>query len=154
MFENIKNESQRGGSSSDNVPNLPRYFQDTHERIWNDLFVEDALYPESMFHRRFRKSKILLKFLLRRIEFHDDWLIQLMKRRWCKAWGFSASENRRRDDMLAYDISKYAVDEYCKIEESTEMKYTKNTKRVRKSIKGYMRETAPEDLLVFSLTHY
>ena len=47
------------GISTWKEPNLNRDFQAAHERIMKDDFVEQSVYPEALFRRRFRMSKRL-----------------------------------------------------------------------------------------------
>jgi hypothetical protein len=54
--EHEENKARRGGSRPGKRPNLNRDFAAGHAKIMSDYFVENPVYHEDLFRRRFQMS--------------------------------------------------------------------------------------------------
>lgn len=106
-----------GGSRPGKRPNLNRDFASGHRNILNDYFVENPVYPENLFRRRFRMSKRLFKRIHDEVPQCTPFLRQ-RKDALGKQGPSSLQKITASLRLLAYGIAADAIDEYCRISES------------------------------------
>lgn len=107
-----------GGSRIGRSPNLPRDHAAGHRRIYDDYFSRFAVYPASMFRRRFRMQKALFMRIHNAVLQADDYFVQ--KPDCIGNPGISSLQKQVAAlRMLCYGSAGDAVDEYVRIGEST-----------------------------------
>ncbi|XP_050236726.1 uncharacterized protein LOC126686632 [Mercurialis annua] len=118
-----------------------------NDRLYNDYFAENPVYPSNVFRRRFRMNRPLFLHILNVIQDCDDYFIQ--KNDVLGRIGLSGLQKMTACiKMLAYGVSADCVDEYVRIGESTTIK---SLKRFCEAIikcfeKEYLRSPTKEDV--------
>jgi hypothetical protein len=112
---------KHGGSFRGKRPNKDREREEGHDRLVRDYFGCEGgvpVYSEEDFRRRFRMSSRLFTSILKDLQRHDKYFIR--KEDCTGKLGLSGLQKTTAAmRMLAYGISADAVDEYCRIGEST-----------------------------------
>jgi hypothetical protein len=110
-------QPRRGGSKPGKRPNLNRCFEMGNANILRDYFVDDPVYSDELFRRRFRMSKGLFHRISEAVIKATPFLKQrtdaLRKPGPSPLQKITAAVR-----MLAYGVAADAVDEYCRISES------------------------------------
>jgi hypothetical protein len=71
-----RSKHKKHGGSLSGRHNLPRDIAGGHDRIYQDYFVDQCVYPEKDFRRRFQMSKSLFLRIVAAVEAHDDYFHQ------------------------------------------------------------------------------
>ena len=95
-----------------------------NSRLLNDYFVENPVYDETLFRRRFRLSRPLFLRILRTLQQHNNYFVQ--RRNAANTLGLSGEQKMTAAlRMLAYGMSADSIDEYVRIGESTTIECVK-----------------------------
>ena len=95
-----------------------------NSRLLNDYFVENPVYDETLFRRRFRLSRPLFLRILRTLHQHNNYFVQ--RRNAANTLGLSGEQKMTAAlRMLAYGISADSINEYVRIGESTTIECVK-----------------------------
>ena len=95
-----------------------------NSRLLNDYFVENPVYDETLFRRRFRLSRPLFLRILRTLQQHNNYFVQ--RRNAANTLGLSGEQKMTAAlRMLAYGMSTDSIDEYVRIGESTTIECVK-----------------------------
>ncbi|KAH9109086.1 hypothetical protein LEN26_000414 [Aphanomyces euteiches] len=129
------------------APNIDRDFQSGHDRIQRDYFDENATYPPRMFERRFRMSRSLFVRIMDGVIASDTYFQR--RRDATGKLGLSGLQKITcAIRILACEIAADAMDEYCRISESTALASLKQFCRAVVAIFGkcYLRSPTSNDL--------
>ncbi|EHS62875.1 uncharacterized protein PGTG_21248 [Puccinia graminis f. sp. tritici CRL 75-36-700-3] len=108
-----KEKKKRGGSTPGRRE-INRNRLEGHQRLYEDYFSEDAIYPDYLFRRRFRMRRSLFLRIVEDIQEADRYFVQ--KRDAAGRLGFLALQKATAAiRMLAYGCSGDSVDEYLRI---------------------------------------
>jgi hypothetical protein len=116
----VEPRKQHGGSRPGRATNLSRDRAQGHDRIWKDYFSATPVYGDKLFRHRYRIRKSLFLSIMDRVVAHDAYFVQ----RKDAAGVFSLSSIQKCTAalrILAYGIAADAIDEYCRLGESTAM---------------------------------
>ena len=95
-----------------------------NSRLLNDYFVENPVYDETLFRRRFRLSRPLFLRILRTLQQYNNYFVQ--RRNVANTIGLSGEQKMTVAlRMLAYGMSADSIDEYVRIGESTTIECVK-----------------------------
>ena len=95
-----------------------------NSRLLNDYFIENPVYDETLFRRRFRLSWPLFLRILRTLQQHNNYFVQ--RRNAANTIGLSGEQKMTVAlRMLAYGMSADSIDEYVRIGESTTIECVK-----------------------------
>ena len=95
-----------------------------NSRLLNDYFVENPVYDETLFRKRFRLSRPLFLRILRTLQQHNNYFVQ--RRNAANTLGLSGEQKMTAAlRMLAYGMSADSIDEYVRIGESTTIECVK-----------------------------
>ena len=139
--------AKKGGSAPGRAPNLARNFQSGHDRIYNDYFSPNPVYPPDVFRRRFRMRRELFLRIHDALVANDKYFEQKPD-----ALGNQGLSSLQKITaalrIFAYGVAGDAVDEYIRIGESTATKCLKRfaTAVVNVFEKEYLRHPTEEDL--------
>ncbi|XP_059669239.1 uncharacterized protein LOC132314383 [Cornus florida] len=90
---------------------IKRDREEAAQRLFQDYFAENPIFPPEMFRRRFRMRRKLFIHILNGITAYDEWFIQKPDA--------PVQKMRAAIHILAYGISADLCDEYIKISETT-----------------------------------
>src|SRR3954470_20844592 len=97
---------------------IPRPREQSHQRLWEDYFAPDCLYPDRTFRRRFRMRRELFMRIANAVESRNEYFVQ--KRDAVGRLGLSPLQKiTTAVRILAYGCSADHCDEYIKIGQST-----------------------------------
>jgi hypothetical protein len=97
---------------------LSRGRDEGNDRLMRDYFVEQPVYGEELFRRRFRMSRSLFLRIMEAVVAHDNYFVQRMDA--TKQYGFSPHQKCTAAlRMLAYGSSADSVDETVRMGAST-----------------------------------
>lgn len=135
----------RGGSRPGKAANLKRDHAAGPERLWNDYFAPDPIYPPKLFKRRFRMSRQVFDRLHDAVVEHDGYFVQR------PAGKLELSSHQKITAALRmYSKGEAAdgTDEYIRIGESTAMKsFTRFTDAVISCFeKEYLRQPIDDNI--------
>ena len=124
----IKFERQNSqGTSSEDRINMQYRYRDRvsgNIRLLNDYFVENPVYDETLFRRRFRLSRSSFLRILHTLQQHNNYFVQ--SRNATNTIGISNEQKMTAAlRMLAYGMSADSIDEYVRIGESTTIEWVK-----------------------------
>jgi hypothetical protein len=120
MVNEIQERRTHGGSRLGKRANIDREREVGHERIMKDYFGENPVYPPHIFRRRFRMQRCLFLRIMHEVCAYDSYFVQ--KRNAASVLGLSSVQKCTAAlRLLAYGTSGNAVDEYCRLSESTAM---------------------------------
>ena len=122
----FERQNSQGTGSGDRIIRQYRYRDRVsgHSRLLNDYFVENPVYDETLFHRRFRLSRPLFLRILHTLQQHNDYFVQ--RRNVVNTIGLSGEQKMTAIlRMLAYGLSADTIDEYVRIRESTTIECVK-----------------------------
>lgn len=109
---------KHGGSRPGRRKNVDRKREKGAVDLWNDYFSENPTYGELTFRRRFRMSNRLFNKILHAVCAHDNYF-----RLKCDAAGKPRLSPHQKITaalrQLAYGVGADAMDEYCRIAETT-----------------------------------
>ena len=137
---------QHEGSQANRRPNKAREFEEVVQRILRDYFNDDCVYGDVEFQRRFRMPRSLFTRVFERISIRHFFV------RKTDALGRLDVHPLQRITaalrVMAYGISSDAVDEYCRLSESSTMDSLKGfTKAVVEEFgPEYLRSPTEKDL--------
>ena len=95
-----------------------------NSRLLNDYFVENPVYDEILFRRRFRLSRPLFMRILHTLQQHNNYFVQ--RRNAANTVGLSGEQKMTAAlRMLAYGMSADSIDEYVRIGETTTIECVK-----------------------------
>ncbi|CAM6106316.1 unnamed protein product [Calypogeia fissa] len=110
--------AQHGGSRPGRAPNLFQVHIGGHERIWDDYFCENPVYPSHIFRRRFRMRKSVFFKIHEKLVEHVPYFVH--KPDAVGSPGLSSIQKVTAAlRMFCYGIVADGVDEYVRISEST-----------------------------------
>ncbi|XP_038707268.1 putative nuclease HARBI1 [Tripterygium wilfordii] len=145
--ERLSLEMSRGLTSRDRRLYINRGSIQGHNRLFNDYFAENPVYPHDRFRRRFRMSRDLFLRIQEAVEAHDPYFRQ--KRNAAGKLGLSPLQKITASlRMLAYGVTADFMDEYVRIGESTAIASLKKFTRAIISIFGseYLRSPNSNDI--------
>ncbi|XP_038678744.1 putative nuclease HARBI1 [Tripterygium wilfordii] len=145
--ERLSLEMSRGSTSCERRLYIDRGSIEGHNRLFNDYFAENPVYPHDRFRRRFRMSRNLFLRIQAAVEAHDPYFRQ--KRNAAGKLGLSSLQKITASlRMLAYGVTADFMDEYVRIGESTAITSLKKFTRVIISIFGaeYLRSPNSNDI--------
>ena len=122
----FERQNSQGTGSGDRINRQYRYCDRVsgHSRLLNDYFVENPIYDETLFRRRFRLSRPLFLRILHTLQQHNDYFVQ--RRNVANTVGLSGEQKMTAAlRMLAYGMSADSIDEYVRIGESTTIECVK-----------------------------
>jgi hypothetical protein len=118
MENEIQGQRSHGGSRPGKRANIDRECDVGHERIMKDYFGENPVYPPRIFRRRFRMQQCLFLRIIHEVCTYDSYFVQN-----CNAAGVLGLSSVQKCTatlrILAYGTGGDAVDEYCKLSDST-----------------------------------
>ncbi|CAM6094363.1 unnamed protein product [Calypogeia fissa] len=138
---------KRGGLRPGKSGNIDRERVDGHNRIYRDYFRDNATYTDAIFRRRYRMRKPLFWKIHNSFCDGDEYFVQ--KRDAAGVLGLSSIQKITAAlRMLALGVSADAVDEYCRIGESTTMKSLMRFTRAISVVfqAQYLRQPTKEDM--------
>ena len=95
-----------------------------HSRLLNNYFVENPVYDETLFCKRFCLSRPLFLRILHTLQQHNDYFVQ--RRNAANTVGLSSEQKMTAAlRMLAYGMSTDSLDEYVTIGETTTIECVK-----------------------------
>lgn len=107
-----------GGSRAGRSVNVDRRREKGAEDLWKDYFAPQPIYDENKFRRRFRMSSRLFNKILLEVCAQDDYFCQKIDA--AQKLGLSPHQKITAAlRQLAYGVGADAMDEYCRIAEST-----------------------------------
>ncbi|XP_038725609.1 uncharacterized protein LOC120016766 [Tripterygium wilfordii] len=145
--ERLSLEMSRGLTSRDRRLYINRGSIQGHNRLFNDYFAENPVYPHDRFRRRFRMSRDLFLRIQEAVEAHDPYFRQ--KRNAAGKLGLSPLQKITASlRKLAYGVTADFMDEYVRIGESTAIASLKKFTRAIISIFGseYLRSPNSNDI--------
>jgi hypothetical protein len=148
MENEIQGRPSPGGSRPGKRENIDREREVGYKRIMKDYFGEDPVYPPHLFRRRFRMQWCLFLRIMHEVCAYDSYFVQ--KRNAAGVLGLSSVQKCTAAlRMLAYGTSGDAMDEYCRLSESTAMEaMTRFVVAIRACFEGrYLRQPTHEDIL-------
>ena len=109
-------QNSQGTDSGDRISRQYRYRDrvsgDT--RLLNDYFVENPVYDETLFRRRFRLSRSLFLRIVHTLQQHNNYFVQKINA--ANIIGLSDEQKMTVAlRMLAYGMSADSIDEYVRI---------------------------------------
>ena len=122
----FERQNSQGTGSGDRISRQYRYRDRVsgHSRMLNDYFVENPVYDETLFRRRFRLSRPLLLRILHTLQQHNHYFVQ--RRNTANTIGSSGEQKMTAAlRMLAYGMSADSLDEYVRIGETTTIECVK-----------------------------
>ena len=122
----FERQNSQGTSSGDRISRQYRYRDRVsgHSRMLNDYFVENPVYDETLFRRRFRLSRPLFLRILLTLQQHNDYFV--LRRNAANTVGLSGEQKMTAAlRMLAYGMSTDSLDEYVRIGETTTIECVK-----------------------------
>ena len=74
----FERQNSQGTGSGDRISRQYRYCDRVsgHSRLLNNYFIENPVYDETLFRRRFRLSRPLFLRILRMLQQHNDYFVQ------------------------------------------------------------------------------
>ena len=126
---------------------IERNREEGHNRLWNDYFSEDPIFPAHLFRRRFRMNKELFMRIVHRLS--EDVPFFRQRRDATGRYGLSPLQKcTAAICLLAYGSAADTVDEYFRLGESTTISCLQNfTEGIIQSFGDeYLRRPTPEDL--------
>lgn len=143
LFQEKEKKRIRDGSLKRKAKNFNRERMVGHKRISIDYFSASP-YPEHLFRRIFRMGRDLLLLIASFAASHYSYFQQK-----CDVFGLlglsTIQKTTSARKQLAYGISTYAIDEYCRLGEST----TQNTSQdfVERCLKrSYLKQPTKQDI--------
>ena len=122
----FERQNPQGTGSGDRISRQYQYRDQVsgHSRLLNDYFVENPVYDETLFRRRFRLSRPLFLRILHTIQQYDHYFVQ--RRNAANTVGLSGEQKMTVAlRMLAYSMSADSLDEYVRIGETTTIECVK-----------------------------
>ena len=122
----FERQNSQGTGSGDRISRQYRYRDrvSSHSRLLNDYFVENPVYDETLFRRRFRLSWPPFLRILHTLQQHNDFFVQ--RRNDAKVVGLSGEQKMTAAlRMLAYGMYADSLDEYVRIGETTTIECVK-----------------------------
>ena len=122
----FERQNSQGTGSGNRISRQYRYRDRVsgHSRMLNDYFVENPVYDETLFRRRFRLNRSLFLRILHTLQQHNDYFVQ--RRNAANTVGLSGEQKMTVAlRMLAYSMSADSLDEYVKIGETTTIECVK-----------------------------
>ena len=122
----FERQNSEGTGSGDRISRQYRYRDRVsgHSRLLNDYFVENPVYDETLFRRRFRLSRPLFLRILHTLQQHDYYFVQ--RRNAANIVGLSGEQKMTAAlRMLAYGMSADSLDKYVRIGETTTIECVK-----------------------------
>ncbi|XP_024016514.1 uncharacterized protein LOC112089892 [Eutrema salsugineum] len=126
---------------------IERQREESHNRLWNDYFSDDATYPPHIFRRRFRMTKDLFMHIVQRLSTEVPYFQQ--RRNAIGRLGLSPLQKcSAAIRMMANGTAADAVDEYLRLGASTALLCLKNFTEGIISLFGdeYLRRPTAADL--------
>jgi hypothetical protein len=148
MVNEIQERRTHGGSRPGKRGNIDREREVGHERILKDYFGENPVYPPHIFRRRFRMQRSLFLRIMHEVCAYDSYFVQ--KRNAAGVLGLSSVQKCTAAlRLLAYGTSGDAVDEYCRLSESTAMEAMRRfVLAIRACFESrYLRQPTHEDIV-------
>lgn len=145
--ESDDDSTRFGGSFPGKNANIDRERLFGHQRLLNDYFNPNCIYPESIFRRRFRMSRNLFERI--RLDFVAFEKYFITKKDALGVIGLSSHQKLTAAfRMLMYGVAADATDEYLRISETTALEALKKTCSAIVAIYGaeYLRSPTAEDL--------
>ena len=122
----FERQNSQGTGFGDRISRQYRYRDRVsgRSRLLNDYFVENPVYDETLFRRRFHLSRPLFLRILHTLQQHNDYFVQ--RRNAANTVGLSDEQKMTVAlRMLAYGMSADSIDEYVIIGESTTIECVK-----------------------------
>ena len=122
----FERQNSQGAGSRDRISRQYRYRDRVsgHSRLLNDYFVENPVYDETLFRRRFCLSRPLFLRILHTLQQRNQYFVQ--RRNAANTLGLSDEQKMTAAlCMLAYSMSADSLDEYVRIGETTTIEYVK-----------------------------
>ena len=122
----FERQHSQGTGYGDRVSRQYRYRDRVsgNSRLLNDYFVENPVYDETLFHKRFRLSRPLFMRILHTLQQHNNYFVQ--RRNAANTVGLSGEQKMTAAlRMLAYGMSADSIDEYVRIGETTTIECVK-----------------------------
>ena len=119
-------QNSQGTGSGDRISRQYRYRDQVSGHSWllNDYFVENLVYDETLFRRRFHLSRPLFLRILHTLQQHNDYFVQ--RRNAANTVGLSDEQKMTAAlRMLAYGMFADSLDEYVRIGEITTIECVK-----------------------------
>ena len=122
----FERQNSQGADSGDRISRQYRYRDRVsgHSRLLNDYFVENPVYDETLFRRRFRLSRPLFLRILHTLQQRNQYFMQ--RRNAANTLGLSGEQKMTAAlRMLAYGMAADSLDEYVRIGETTTIECVK-----------------------------
>ena len=122
----FERQNSQSTGSGDRISRQYRYRDRVsgHSRLLNDYFIENPVYDETLFHRRFHLSRPLFLRILHTLQQHNDYFVQ--RRNDDNTVGLSGEQKMTAAlRMLPYGMSADSLDEYVRIGETTTIECVK-----------------------------
>ena len=122
----FERQNSQGAGSGDRISRQYRYHDRVsgHSRLLNDYFVENPVYDETLFRRRFRLSRPLFLRILHTLQQRNQYFVQ--RRNAANTLGLSGEQKMTAAlRMFAYGMAADSLDEYVKIGETTTIECVK-----------------------------
>ena len=122
----FERQNSQGTGSGDKISRQYRYRDRVsgHSRLLKDYFVENSVYDETLFRRRFRLSRPLFLRILHTLQQHNHYFVQRINA--ANTVGLSGEQKMTVAlRMLAYSMSVDSLDEYFRIGETTTIECVK-----------------------------
>ena len=122
----FERQNSQGAGSGDIISRQFRYRDRVsgHSRLLNDYFVENPVYDETLFRRRFRLSRPLFLRILHTLQQRNQYFVQ--RRNAANTLGLSGEQKMTAAlRMLAYGMYANSLDEYVRIGETTTIECVK-----------------------------
>ena len=119
-------QNSQGAGSGDRISRQYRHRDRVsgHSRLLNDYFVENPVYDETLFRRRFRLSRPLFLRILHTLQQRNQYFVQ--RRNAANTLGLSGEQKMTAAlRMLAYGMAADSLDEYVRIGETTTIECVK-----------------------------
>ena len=145
----FERQNSQGAGSVDRINRQYRYRDRVsgHSRLLNDYFVENPVYDETLFHRRFRLSRPMFLQILHTLQQRNQYFVQ--RRNAANTLGLSDEQKITVAlRMLAYGMVADSLDEYVRIGETTTIECVKRFCQVVVEIFGpeYLRSLNAADI--------
>ncbi|XP_038717267.1 uncharacterized protein LOC120010555 [Tripterygium wilfordii] len=149
IFQAEQQRLERMRASASRTPRLyiDRGFIEGHNRLFNDYFAENPVYPHDRFRRRFRMGRDLFLRIQSALEAHEPYFQQKMDA--AGKLGLSSLQKIIAVlGMLAYGVFADLLDEYVRIGESTAVLSMKKFVKTVISVFGneYLRSPNSDDV--------
>ncbi|XP_038707306.1 uncharacterized protein LOC120002618 [Tripterygium wilfordii] len=149
IFQAEQQRLERMRASASRTPRLyiDRGFIEGHNRLFNDYFAENPVYPHDRFRRRLRMRRDLFLRIQSALEAHEPYFQQKMDA--AGKLGLSSLQKITAAlRMLAYGVSADLLDEYVLIGESTAVLSMKKFVKTVISVFGneYLRSPNSDDV--------